>query len=170
MLYEITIWLCWILLPNPSNPVCQIHLAKSTQPNPGRRTASKPGDDPAWVWFLHRAGSEPGPLTRSAPMASRPCSAGSGGFPRPRPEWSTLAVQIHGGGCALGFGADHDHEPRHQVAARLSRYTRPLPASFSDVTVRPSFLPNPPDIKPRALCDSQPVAAMMVSMVAPSGA
>jgi hypothetical protein len=50
------------------------------------------------------------------------------------------------------------------------RYTRPLPYSFAKVTTNPNFLPKKPNIAPLALRACQPVAAMITSIVAPSGA
>ena len=50
------------------------------------------------------------------------------------------------------------------------RYTRPRPSTFSEVTSSPSFFFSAPAIAPRTVCDCQPVAAMISSMVAPSGA
>ena len=52
----------------------------------------------------------------------------------------------------------------------LILYTRPRSSSFVDVTTNLSFLPKAPDMAPRALCRCQPVAAMIASIVAPSGA
>ena len=46
--YLITTLVCWILLSNPPNPVCQIHSVKSTSPNPVRQTPSKRRFGPRW--------------------------------------------------------------------------------------------------------------------------
>ena len=51
-------------------------------------------------------------------------------------------------------------------AGRANRFGTPAP-SLAEVTTRPSFFPNVPDIAPRAPCDRQPVAAMISSIVAP---
>ena len=46
---------------------------------------------------------------------------------------------------------DDDNETRYQIASRLIRYTRHLPFSLAEVTVRPFFFPKAPDMTPRKL-------------------
>ena len=46
---------------------------------------------------------------------------------------------------------DDDNETRYQIASRLIRYTRHLPFSLAEVTVRLFFFPKAPDMTPRKL-------------------
>ena len=50
--------------------------------------------------------------------------------------------------CFWQLRDDDDNETRHQIASRLIRYTRHLPFSLAEVTVRPFFFPKAPDTTP----------------------
>ena len=53
--------------------------------------------------------------------------------------------------CFWQLRDDYDNETRYQIASLLIRYTRHLPFSLEEVTVRPFFFPKVPDITPRKL-------------------
>ena len=53
--------------------------------------------------------------------------------------------------CFWQLRDDYDNETRYQIASRLIRYTRHLPSSLAEVTVRPFFFTKAPDMTPRKL-------------------